>query len=117
MGPTVDFKVYGDNRELTHYIGIYEDITQTKLAQQRIERLAYTDNLTNLGNRPAFIRNLDERFARDSDSPISLLLVDIDNFKRINDSLGHQTGDKLLISLARRLRNSEQRRQPGALRQ
>lgn len=99
-------KVYGDNRELTHYIGIYEDITQTKLAQQRIERLAYTDNLTTLGNRPSFIRNLDERFARDSDSPISLLLVDIDNFKRINDSLGHQTGDKLLISLARRLRNS-----------
>ena len=99
-------KVYGDNRELTHYIGIYEYITQSKLAQQRIERLAYTDNLTNLGNRPAFIRNLDERFARDSDSPISLLLVDIDNFKRINDSLGHQTGDKLLISLARRLRNS-----------
>ncbi|MEN5236710.1 MULTISPECIES: putative bifunctional diguanylate cyclase/phosphodiesterase [Pseudomonas] len=99
-------KVYGDNRELTHYIGIYEDVTQTKLAQQRIERLAYTDNLTNLGNRPAFIRNLDERFARDSSSPICLLLVDIDNFKRINDSLGHQTGDKLLISLARRLRNS-----------
>jgi diguanylate cyclase (GGDEF)-like protein/PAS domain S-box-containing protein len=99
-------KVYGDNRELTHYIGIYEDITQTKLAQQRIERLAYTDNLTSLGNRPAFIRNLDERFARDTDTPISLLLVDIDNFKRINDSLGHQTGDKLLISLARRLRNS-----------
>ncbi len=99
-------KVYGDNRELTHYIGIYEDITQSKLAQQRIERLAYTDNLTNLGNRPSFIRNLDERFARDSDTPISLLLVDIDNFKRINDSLGHQTGDKLLISLARRLRNS-----------
>ncbi|NBA93981.1 bifunctional diguanylate cyclase/phosphodiesterase [Pseudomonas sp. R5(2019)] len=99
-------KVYGDNRELTHYIGIYEDITQSKLAQQRIERLAYTDNLTSLGNRPAFIRNLDERFARDSDSPISLLLVDIDNFKRINDSLGHQTGDKLLVSLARRLRNS-----------
>ncbi|MDH0746554.1 EAL domain-containing protein [Pseudomonas sp. GD03842] len=99
-------KVYGDNRELTHYIGIYEDITQAKLSQQRIERLAYTDNLTNLGNRPAFIRTLDEHFARDVETPISLLLVDIDNFKRINDSLGHQTGDKLLISLARRLRNS-----------
>ena len=99
-------KVYGDNRELTHYIGIYEDITESKLAQQRIERLAYTDNLTSLGNRPAFIRTLDERFARTSTDPICLLLVDIDNFKRINDSLGHQTGDKLLISLARRLRNT-----------
>ncbi|MBF8739838.1 putative bifunctional diguanylate cyclase/phosphodiesterase [Pseudomonas guariconensis] len=99
-------KVFGDNRELTHYIGIYEDITQTKLAQQRIERLAYTDNLTNLGNRPSFIRSLDERFAREGAIPICLLLVDIDNFKRINDSLGHQTGDKLLVSLARRLRNS-----------
>ena len=99
-------KVYGDDRELTHYIGIYEDITQSKLAQQRIERLAYTDNLTNLGNRPAFIRSLDESFTHDSDRPISLMLVDIDNFKRINDSLGHQTGDKLLVSLSRRLRNS-----------
>ncbi|MEG9622604.1 EAL domain-containing protein [Pseudomonas guariconensis] len=99
-------KVFGDNRELTHYIGIYEDITQSKLAQQRIERLAYTDNLTNLGNRPSFIRNLDERFEHIGDRPLCLLLVDIDNFKRINDSLGHQTGDKLLVSLARRLRNS-----------
>lgn len=99
-------KVYDDNRELTHYIGIYEDVTDAKLAQQHIERLAYTDNLTNLANRPAFIRNLDERYARDSSTSVCLLLVDIDNFKRINDSLGHQTGDKLLISLARRLRNS-----------
>ncbi len=99
-------KVYGGDGELTHYIGIYEDITQSKLAQQRIERLAYTDNLTRLGNRPAFIRSMEERFSRNSDQPTSLLLVDIDNFKRINDSLGHQTGDKLLMSLARRLRNS-----------
>jgi len=99
-------KVYGDDGELTHYIGIYEDITETKLAQQRIERLAYTDNLTNLGNRPAFIRSLEERFARTTQQPMGLLLVDIDNFKRINDSLGHQTGDKLLSALARRLRNS-----------
>ncbi|MBM7061169.1 EAL domain-containing protein [Pseudomonas sp. UL073] len=99
-------KVYDDEGELTHYIGIYEDITDNKLAQQRIERLAYTDNLTRLGNRPSFIRSLEQRFARDSDKPFSLLLVDIDNFKRINDSLGHQTGDKLLVSLAKRLRNS-----------
>jgi diguanylate cyclase (GGDEF)-like protein/PAS domain S-box-containing protein len=99
-------KVYGDDGELTHYIGIYEDVTEAKLAQQRIERLAYTDNLTNLGNRPSFIRSLEQRFADNTQQPLVLLLVDIDNFKRINDSLGHQTGDKLLSALARRLRNS-----------
>lgn len=99
-------KVYGENGELTHYIGIYEDITQSKLAQQHIERLAYTDNLTSLGNRPFFIRSIEERFATDKVPQLCLLLVDIDNFKRVNDSLGHQTGDKLLTSLARRLRNS-----------
>lgn len=99
-------KVFGEHGELTHYIGIYEDVTQSKLAQQRIEKLAYTDNLTGLGNRPYFIRTVEERFHSDRDTPLCLLLVDIDNFKRINDSLGHQTGDKLLVSLARRLRNS-----------
>ncbi|MFI8741413.1 sensor domain-containing protein [Stutzerimonas zhaodongensis] len=99
-------KVFGESGELTHYIGIYEDITQSKLAQQHIERLAYTDNLTSLGNRPFFIRSIEERFATNKEPQLCLLLVDIDNFKRINDSLGHQTGDKLLASLARRLRNS-----------
>ncbi|MDA7084901.1 EAL domain-containing protein [Pseudomonas sp. SA3-5] len=99
-------KVHADDGTLTHYIGIYEDITETKQAQQRIERLAYSDNLTGLGNRYAFIRALEQRFASADGKPFCLLLVDIDNFKRINDSLGHQTGDKLLISLARRLRNS-----------
>ena len=99
-------KVYSDTGVLTHYIGIYEDVTESKRVQQRIERLAYTDNLTGLGNRPAFIRALEERFARPDNTPIWLLLVDVDNFKRINDSLGHKTGDKLLSALARRLRNS-----------
>ncbi|WP_275628389.1 GGDEF and EAL domain-containing protein [Pseudomonas sp. 273] len=99
-------KVYADDGELTHYIGIYEDITQSKLAQQHIEKLAYRDNLTGLANRHYFINVLEERLRAGSGPPLGLLLVDIDNFKRINDSLGHQTGDKLLASLARRLRSS-----------
>src|SRR5690606_6569534 len=98
-------KVFAESGELTHYIGIYEDITQSKQAQQHIEQLAYTDNLTHLANRPFFIRSLEERFADGKEPRLCLILVDIDNFKRINDSLGHQTGDKLLTSLARRLRN------------
>ncbi|WP_152226725.1 bifunctional diguanylate cyclase/phosphodiesterase [Pseudomonas sp. SCB32] len=99
-------KVYDDKGELTHYIGIYEDITQSKLAQQHIEKLAYRDNLTGLANRHFFISALEERLQAGSKHSLGLLLVDIDNFKRINDSLGHQTGDKLLANLARRLRSS-----------
>nr|WP_298142601.1 EAL domain-containing protein [uncultured Pseudomonas sp.] len=96
-------KVHADDGSLTHYIGIYEDISKSKQAQQHIERLAYIDSLTGLGNRYAFIRSLDKHFAASAPASVSLLLVDIDNFKRINDSLGHQTGDKLLVSLAERL--------------
>jgi len=99
-------KVFAENGQLSHYIGIYEDITHSKAAQQHIERMAYTDTLTKLGNRPFFIRSLDEHFTKAAAPQLCLLLVDIDNFKRINDSLGHQIGDKLLINLARRLRNS-----------
>ncbi|OYT96750.1 MAG: diguanylate cyclase [Pseudomonas sp. PGPPP3] len=99
-------KVHDENGELTHYIGIYEDISESKRAQQRIERLAFRDSLTGLGNRLAFIRGLEQHFEQQSSAPLSLLLVDIDNFKRINDSLGHTTGDKLLVSLALRLRNT-----------
>jgi len=99
-------KVHGEDGELTHYIGIYEDISENKNAQLSIEKLAYSDHLTGLGNRYALIRTLEQRLAHGSLKPLSLLLVDIDNFKRVNDSLGHQSGDKLLTCLAQRLRHS-----------
>ena len=99
-------KVYDEQAVLSHYIGTLSDISERKSAQTRLERLAYHDNLTGLGTRLTFIRNLEQRLTHSAAAPTCLLLVDIDNFKRINDSLGHTTGDKLLISLALRLRNS-----------
>jgi diguanylate cyclase (GGDEF)-like protein/PAS domain S-box-containing protein len=98
-------KIHADDGSLTHYLGIYEDITDSKQSRQRLERLVYKDHLTGLDNRYTFILELQNRFDQIPDPAICLLLVDIDNFKRINHSLGHQTGDKLLLSLARRLRN------------
>lgn len=85
------------------------DITQTKLANLvRIERLAYTDNLTNLGNRPAFIRNLDERFAWVSaTAPSTCCWWTSTTSSGSTTASATQTGDKLLISLARHaLRNN-----------
>jgi diguanylate cyclase (GGDEF)-like protein/PAS domain S-box-containing protein len=99
-------KVYDEHANLSHYLGTYADISDSKRAQHRLEHLAYHDNLTGLGTRLTFIRSLEQRMAAYNGAPTCLLLVDIDNFKRINDSLGHTTGDKLLVSLALRLRNS-----------
>jgi diguanylate cyclase (GGDEF)-like protein/PAS domain S-box-containing protein len=98
-------KVYDEHEVFSHYLGTFTDISERKREQTRLERLAYHDNLTGLGTRLTFISNLEQRLSS-SDTPTCLLLVDIDNFKRINDSLGHTSGDKLLISLALRLRNS-----------
>jgi diguanylate cyclase (GGDEF)-like protein/PAS domain S-box-containing protein len=99
-------KVYSDKGELTHYIGIFEDITQAKLTQQNMEKLAYRDSLTGLTNRHYFIDRLEKRLAGREDIHNCLMLIDIDHFKRINDSLGHEAGDNLLVSLARRLQSS-----------
>jgi diguanylate cyclase (GGDEF)-like protein/PAS domain S-box-containing protein len=99
-------KVYSDEGNLTHYIGIFEDITQAKLTQQNMEKLAYRDSLTGLSNRHYFIDRLESRISGREDQFNCLMLIDIDHFKRINDSLGHEAGDNLLISVARRLQSS-----------
>lgn len=74
-------------------------------SQQRIQNLAYIDTLTGLPNRALFQRNLDQAVAqseRDKYS-LALLFIDLDNFKPINDNMGHQAGDKLLRMIAQRL--------------
>lgn len=90
----------------TYYIGIISDISRLKEDQEEIHRLAYYDPLTNLPNRSlleeraAFALKIAER-NRDT---VALLFLDLDNFKNINDSLGHKAGDRLLQAFAERLR-------------
>ncbi len=90
-----------------HFATILEDITQRKADEKHIEKLAFYDNLTGLPNRVLMQDRLSQMTscAKRSDRKIGLFFLDIDHFKRINDTFGHDTGDQLLIVVAKRLRN------------
>ena len=85
------------------YIGIFSDITEEERARAEIERLSRLDPLTELLNRHTFIEQLRRQI--EQKRPFWLLFLDLDNFKAINDSLGHPVGDRLLQELAHRLKN------------
>ncbi|HEY1011620.1 MAG TPA: sensor domain-containing diguanylate cyclase, partial [Herpetosiphonaceae bacterium] len=84
------------------WIDVYSDITQRKATEETLRRDALRDGLTGLPNRAGLTAELGE--ALESGAPLSLLFFDLDHFKRINDTLGHLTGDQLLRELAERLR-------------
>ena len=83
-------------------VGIAEDITEKKTLQGELHRLATTDVLTGVSNRRHFfeIAQLDFEQARREDLPLTFLLLDVDDFKKINDRHGHQIGDRVLQRLA-----------------
>ena len=88
------------------YRGIARDVTQTRRAEERIRRLAHFDELTGLPNRTMFMHTLQRAFslAQRRNKQFALFFIDLDRFKNINDSLGHEAGDRLLQDVARRLR-------------
>jgi diguanylate cyclase (GGDEF)-like protein/PAS domain S-box-containing protein len=87
------------------FIGTAEDITERMLLQLRLTHQAHHDQLTGLPNRTKMLEELDQVFARPR-RPAALLFVDLDDFKVVNDSLGHNAGDKLLSIVAERLRTA-----------
>ena len=95
----------------THYVVVYSDITEQKRSQEEINQLAFYDHLTGLPNRRQIMERLDRELylAYRYDSGGALFFLDIDNFKDINDTLGHDHGDCLLIELGRRLRRQVRR--------
>jgi diguanylate cyclase (GGDEF)-like protein/PAS domain S-box-containing protein len=88
--------------------GVVFDVTERKVAEQEIAFLAHHDKLTGLPNRAFFEEALEMAIARARRHRVgvTVLFLDVDNFKLVNDSLGHHAGDELLIQLAERLRSS-----------
>jgi diguanylate cyclase (GGDEF)-like protein/PAS domain S-box-containing protein len=93
---------------LTHYLAIKEDITEKRRTEERIEKLVHFDQLTGLPNRT----QLNERFkfalslAQRSGEQLTVMFLDLDHFKDINDTLGHSVGDQLLMEVATRLKTT-----------
>lgn len=98
-------QIYTNDKAHPRHLCMIEDIAERKTAEEQIRQLVYCDTLTNLPNRRMLMDRLNQalsqakRFGRS----LAILFLDLDNFKRINDTLGHDAGDELLKEVAKRL--------------
>ncbi len=89
------------------FVGTIQDISERKAAERNLERLAYRDPLSGLGNRALFQKELSSFVAHGRESGrkgFTLMLIDLDRFKEVNDTMGHPAGDELLFLVSDRLR-------------
>jgi diguanylate cyclase (GGDEF)-like protein len=95
----------GGNIPGDHAWVILQDVTEHRIAQERLDRAARQDSLTGLTNRAELLRRL-AGIDADTEGPyVAVIFVDLDGFKRINDTQGHQVGDEVLVAVARRIRS------------
>ena len=103
MELTID-AIYNEQGETSHYVGVFSDITRRKQQEEELRKLTNNDLLTGLPNPSSLQVTLNNLVKKDIHH--TLMVLDLDNFKRINDSLGHQVGDELLISVAERIKKA-----------
>lgn len=99
--------LHDEQGRITHYLAVQEDVTERRRDEERIRKLINFDALTGLPNRTMFASRFSQALAltQRSGQQLALLYLDLDHFKNVNDSLGHQVGDELLIEIARRLKS------------
>lgn len=87
-------------------LGLYEDITERKMMERRLQEMAHTDSLTGLANRAYFHHQLERTVARArrNGATFALMYLDLDKFKAVNDTHGHEVGDRLLKGFAQRIK-------------
>ncbi|ABK44728.1 diguanylate cyclase/phosphodiesterase with PAS/PAC sensor(s) [Magnetococcus marinus MC-1] len=92
---------------ISNFVGLFMDITQQKETEEQLEKLAYYDPLTELPNRALFRDRLEQemRLSARGGKSLGLFFIDLDRFKYVNDSLGHDKGDDLLIQVAGRIKH------------
>ena len=97
--------VYDEHKVLKNYVGIFTDVTLYKQQQEELEHMAHYDMLTNLPNRALFTDRMEQAMAQASrrGKQISVVYIDLDGFKEVNDTYGHKVGDQLLILLSERM--------------
>ena len=99
--------VYDDNDHITNRIAVFTDISHQKKSEEQIEHLSHHDPLTGLPNRLLFQSRLSHALdiAKRNQYQLAVMYIDLDHFKNINDSLGHNVGDEVLVMVSERLKN------------
>ena len=108
MFETIKTVMYKDNGEILGVLGVARDIQDRKTKEKELEKGAHYDNLTKLANRALFMDRLQALLKKrdSSKQKHAVLFIDLDSFKEINDSIGHEAGDKVLQETAKRLLHS-----------
>ncbi|MBB3169625.1 bifunctional diguanylate cyclase/phosphodiesterase [Simiduia aestuariiviva] len=99
--------VYDDNQQISHFVAVFSDISVLKRSEEKLDHMAHHDALTGLPNRLMLQARLGRALVHASrnQSLLALLFLDVDRFKKINDSMGHTIGDGLLKQVGKRLKS------------